>query len=98
MAIVTHAKLHFKQLTVSLIFAIRASEPPPPRARRAIEKAGPERVKSGVTILSIATVIITPTVDPLGRHYTKHGTGSGVFCLFYVLTKGLFLKTDSALV
>ena len=45
MAIITHAKFHFNQLMVTLIFGIRESEPPPPpRARETIEKVGPDRV------------------------------------------------------
>ena len=43
----THAKFHFNQLMLTLIFGIRASEPPPhPRAWRTTKKAGPDRVKS----------------------------------------------------
>ena len=44
MAIMTHAKSHFNQLMLTLIFGIRASEHPP-RAWRPTEKAGPDRVK-----------------------------------------------------
>ena len=43
MAIMTHAKFCLNRLTLTLIFVIRASEPPP-RARRTTEKAGPDRV------------------------------------------------------
>ena len=45
MAIMTN--FHFNQLMVTLIFGIRASEPPryPHRARRTTKKAGPDRVK-----------------------------------------------------
>ena len=46
MGIMTHAKSHFNQLILTLIFGIRASEPPsPPRAWGTTEKAGPDRVK-----------------------------------------------------
>ena len=42
MDIMTHAKFHFNRLMLTLIFDIRASEPP--RAWRTTEKAGPGRV------------------------------------------------------
>ena len=42
MAIMTHAKFYFNQLMLTLIFGIRASEPP--WAWRTTEKAGPDRV------------------------------------------------------
>ena len=47
----THAKFHFNQLTLTLIFGICATEPPSPpppspRAWRTTEKAGPDRVKA----------------------------------------------------
>ena len=42
----THAKFYFNWLMLTLIFGIWASEPP--RAWRTTEKAGPDRVKSGV--------------------------------------------------
>ena len=45
MAIMTHAKFHFNWLMLTSIFGIWASEPPPPRAWRTTEKAGPDRVK-----------------------------------------------------
>ena len=45
MDIMTHAKFHFNRLMLTLIFGIRASEPPPPRAWQTTEKAGPDRVK-----------------------------------------------------
>ena len=45
MDIMTHAKFYFNRLMLTLIFAIRASEPPPPRAWRTTEKVGPDRVK-----------------------------------------------------
>ena len=41
-AITTHAKFQFNRLMLTLIFGIRASEPP--RAWRTTEKAGPDRV------------------------------------------------------
>ena len=42
----THAKFNFNQLMLTMIFGIRASEPPPPpQAWRTTEKAGPDRVK-----------------------------------------------------
>ena len=44
MDIMTHAKFYFNRLMLTLIFAIRASEPP--RAWRTTEKAGPDRVKT----------------------------------------------------
>ena len=43
MDIMTHAKFYFNRLMLTLIFAIRDSEPP--RAWRTTEKAGPDRVK-----------------------------------------------------
>ena len=43
MAIMTHTKFHFNWLMLTLIFGIRASEPPPPP--RTTEKAEPDRVK-----------------------------------------------------
>ena len=43
MDIMTHAKFYFNRLMLTLIFAIRASEPP--RAWRTTKKAGPDRVK-----------------------------------------------------
>ena len=48
MAIMTHAKFHFNWLMLTLIFGIWASEPPPPRAWRTTEKAGPDRVKGNI--------------------------------------------------
>ena len=47
MDIMIHAKFHFNGLMLTLIFGIRASEPPP-RAWRTTEKAGPDRVKGAV--------------------------------------------------
>ena len=44
MAMMTHAKFHFSQLMVTLIFGIWASEPPSPRAWQTTQKVGPERV------------------------------------------------------
>ena len=41
MAITTHAKFYFNQLMLTLIFVIRAFEPPP-RAWRTTEKAEPD--------------------------------------------------------
>ena len=46
MAIMTHAKLHFNWLMLTLIFGIWASEPP--RAWRTTEKAGPDRVNKAI--------------------------------------------------
>ena len=48
MAIITLAKFHLNRLMITLIFGIRASEPPPPspKARQTTEKAGPGRVKN----------------------------------------------------
>ena len=43
MDIMTHAKFYFSRLMLTLIFAIRASEPP--QAWQTTEKAGPDRVK-----------------------------------------------------
>ena len=43
MDIRTHAKFHFNQLILTLIFGIRASDPP--RAWRTTEKARPDRFK-----------------------------------------------------
>ena len=46
MDIMTHAKFHFNRLMLTLISGVWASEPPPPpRAWRTTEKAGPDRVK-----------------------------------------------------
>ena len=45
MDIMTHAKFHFNWLMLILIFGIRASEPPPRRAWRTTEQAGPDGVK-----------------------------------------------------
>ena len=47
MAIIIHAKFHFSRLMVTFVFGIWASEPPapPPPARRATGKPGPDRVK-----------------------------------------------------
>ena len=44
MAIMTHAKFHFKWLMLTLIFGIWASDP---QAWQTTEKAGPARVKKG---------------------------------------------------
>ena len=44
MGIMTHAKFHFNRLTLTLIFGIWASEPPPLPGWRMTEKAGPDRV------------------------------------------------------
>ena len=52
----THAKFHFNRSMLTLIFGIRASEPPPsppPRTWRTTEKAGPDRVKSGTLPLTL---------------------------------------------
>ena len=43
MDIMTHTKFHFNRMMLTLIFGIRASEPP--RAWRTTDKAGPDRVK-----------------------------------------------------
>ena len=43
MDIMPYAKFHFNRLMLTLIFGIRAFEPP--RAWRTTEKAGPDRVK-----------------------------------------------------
>ena len=43
MDIMTHAEFGFNQLMSSLIFGIRASEPP--RAKQMTEKVRPDRVK-----------------------------------------------------
>ena len=43
MDIMTHAKVHFNRLMLTLIFSIRAFESP--RAWRTTEKAGPSKVK-----------------------------------------------------
>ena len=43
MAMITHAKFHFNWLMLTLIFGIRASEPPSGLAND--WKAGPDRVK-----------------------------------------------------
>ena len=40
MSLLTHAEFHFHRLMVTLIFGIRASEPPPPGAWRTTEKVG----------------------------------------------------------
>ena len=45
MAIITHAKFHFNQLMLTLIFGIWVSEPP--WAWRTTEKARSDRVKQG---------------------------------------------------
>ena len=51
MDIMTHAKFYFNRLMLTLIFAIWASEPPPPPgAWRTTEKAGPDRVKSSMFV------------------------------------------------
>ena len=42
MGIMTHAKFHFNRLILTLVFGIRASEPP--RAWRTTKKAGHDRV------------------------------------------------------
>ena len=47
MGIMTHAKFHFNRLMLTLIFGIRASEPPP-RAWRTTEKAGSDSVNAKV--------------------------------------------------
>ena len=44
--VMTHAKFHFNRLMLTLIFGIRASDPP--RAWRTTKKAGLDRVKGGV--------------------------------------------------
>ena len=49
MVIMTHAKLHFNQLMLTLIFGIRATELPPPRIWQTTEKAGPNRVNGRST-------------------------------------------------
>ena len=59
MDIMIHAKFHFNRLMLTLIFGIRAFEPPP-RARRTTEKAGPDRVKSKTSLfLSNLLLIIS---------------------------------------
>ena len=58
MAIMTHAKFHFNQLMLTLIFGITASEPPP-RAWRTTEKAGPDRVNQYSEKNSIVAVTST---------------------------------------
>ena len=46
MTIITPAKFHLNRLMITLIFGIRASQPPFPKARQTTEKAGPGRVKN----------------------------------------------------
>ena len=58
MDIMTHAKFYFNRLMLTLIFAIRASEPP--RAWRTTEKAGPDRVKG--------FLVETSAFNQIGRH------------------------------
>ena len=40
MDIMTHAKFYFNRLMLTLIFAIRASEPPPPRPGERLKRPG----------------------------------------------------------
>ena len=63
MDIMTHAKFHFNQLILTLIFGIWASEPPP-RAWRTTEKAGPDRANPSCT-------------KPFGTHTFYQGGGGG---------------------
>ena len=55
MDIMTHAKFYFNRLMLTLIFAIRASEPPP-WAWRTTEKAGPDRVKKAFEHLNLPNI------------------------------------------
>ena len=45
MDIMTHTKFHFNWVTLTLIFGVWASEPPPAQAWQMTEKARPDRVK-----------------------------------------------------
>ena len=56
----THAKFHFNRLMLTLIFGIRASEPPPPPwAWRTTEKAEPDRVKWSLCIYCLNFVVVS---------------------------------------
>ena len=73
MAIMTHAKFHFNWLMLTSIFCIWASESP--RAWRTTEKAGPDRVKSGVSYFSTVSLPInqeksTPLLRQLNTAFT----------------------------
>ena len=59
MDIMTHAKFYFNRLMLTLIFVIRASEPPP-RAWRTTEKAGLDRVK--ISCVSISEIALSKDI------------------------------------
>ena len=68
MDIMTHAKFHFNRLMLTLIFGIQASEPfppPPPRAWRTTEKAGPNRVKCEYSKLDISNNIFLGEISQI---------------------------------
>ena len=77
MDMMIHAKFHFNWLMLTLIFGIRASEPPPPPgAWRTTEKAGPDRVNltSSTTfiILEIFTTVSSKFCHFIPRFQTEN--------------------------
>ena len=70
----THAKFNFNQLMLTLIFGIWASEPPPPpRAWRMTEKAGPDRVKRSEKNKISVDDVVTVHEEGLKKAFWKIG-------------------------
>ena len=67
MGIMTHAKFHFNQLILTLIFGIRASDPPP-RAWGTTEKAGPDTKGLKETMVEVKTFVkVASNVNKVGK-------------------------------
>ena len=59
MAVMTHVKILFNRLIVTLIFGVLVCEPP--RARQTTEKAGPDRVKANLQDEIYSNNLVRPT-------------------------------------
>ena len=65
MDIMTQAKFHFNRLMLTLIFGIRASGAPLPRAWRTTEKAGPDRVNMKCVMVRFPTHVTASSLSEI---------------------------------
>ena len=87
MDIMTHGKFYFNRLMLTLIFAIRASEPP--RAWRTTEKARPDRVKLTIEQSSVTGIVGLRSVQSTLSHLISTSVLRATFTRFFV-EHGLF--------
>ena len=86
-----HAKFHFSWLMQTLMFGIRASEPPPPLpAWQTTEKAGPDRVK---------VLLIARHTKGCCSNYTRHYVQGMLFlfpklCIIYIIYYSFLVHTQ----